>query len=196
MITTPLLSNALTLSAPHWVLNTSNAGKLAEFKKLFAEQGIELSATQIDLSEIKSDPMSVVVHKASQLESVTLVEDSSLEIDGLNVGVDVRWFTNETMAEYAGKRAVWTVLLGYAQDGMVTVFEGKVFGTIVAPRGNGGFGFDPIFLPDGSDKTLSEEKHNCVNARAHAVKAFAENRPVAKVPVISHWDGPWQNHTR
>lgn len=176
-----------------WTLNTSNKLKLEEFKKLFVEHHIDLDSTAIDLSEIKADPLTVLVHKASQLKPGTIVEDTSLEIDGVDVGVDVRWFNNEMMAQYAGKKAIWTVLLGYAKDGMVTVFEGKVAGTIVASRHDTGFGFDPIFLPDGSDKTLSEAKPNSVNARALAVKAFAENRPIAKVPVISHWDGPWQN---
>lgn len=180
-------------SAHHWVINTSNKGKQTEFKKLFAEHGLNLDVTTIDLPEIKSDPLSVVVHKASQMPAGVIVEDTSLEIAGVEVGVNVRWFSSENLAEYAGRPVVWRVLLAYAQDGMVHVFEGKVYGTVVPPRGDQGFGFDPIFLPEGAHRTLAEDKPNTVNARALAVAAFAENRPHAIVPVKKHWDGPWQD---
>jgi len=70
-------------------------------------------------------------------------------------------------------------------DGRVLSFEGKVFGTLVfPPRGGLGFGYDPIFLPDGHDKTFGEmwavEKHSipadgseALSHRARAFQAFA-----------------------
>ena len=62
----------------HWILNTSNQGKRSEFQRLFAQHGLSLTTQQIDLKEIDSDPVTVVVHKASQLEEEVLVEDTSL----------------------------------------------------------------------------------------------------------------------
>ena len=74
-----------------WKLNTSNPGKLLEFQRLFAKHNVHLDSTSIDLKEVDSDPITVITHKASQLDEFTLTEDTSLAIEGAEVGVNVRW---------------------------------------------------------------------------------------------------------
>ncbi len=71
-------------------LNTSNPGKLKEFERLFGQHGASLQTTYVDLEEIDADPITVAVHKASQLEEGVIIEDTSLEIEGADVGMNIR----------------------------------------------------------------------------------------------------------
>lgn len=174
-----------------WKLNTSNLSKFEEFKRLFAKEGNSLEVTHIDLAEIDSDPIKVIAHKASQLGENVIVEDTSLEIEGASVGVNIRWLL-EHLKDLAGKKAEWTVLLAYRQENDVFIYKGSIFGTIVPPQGSAGFGFDPVFKPDGSEHTLAEAKPDSVNARAKAVKALIKGDLFMKQPAIKSWDGPWQ----
>lgn len=174
-----------------WVLNTSNKGKLQEFERLFAQYGASIQSTEVDLEEILADPIPVAIHKASQLGNGILVEDTSLDIEGADVGVNIRWLL-ENLSEFEGRKAVWRVLLAYQKDNLVYVYEGTVSGTIVQPRGEGGFGFDPVFLPDGSDATLAQSKPDTVNARAKVVKALLTGDPISISAPMIDWDGPWQ----
>ena len=90
--------------------------------------------------------------------------------------MNVRWII-ERMAEFAGKRAAWRVLLAVLRpDGSkVDVFEGVVEGTIVPPRessfGESSFGFDEVFQPLGSSSTLAEAKPDAASARCASAAA-------------------------
>jgi XTP/dITP diphosphohydrolase len=175
-----------------WKLNTSNKGKLKEFESLFAKYGFQIEATQIDLKEIDSDHLSVVSHKASQLDENVLVEDTSLEIEGASVGINVRWVLDH-LSDFIGRKAEWVVLLAYRKRDQIMIFRGIVHGSIVEPRNvSEGFGFDPVFLPDGTSKTLSESKPFEVNARAKAVEALIKNDIFMTKPALYDWEGPWQ----
>jgi XTP/dITP diphosphohydrolase len=186
-------NSANSTTQSKWRLNTSNKGKLEEFQKLFAKHNLDLSSTQIDLDEIDADPISVVAHKASQLDESVLIEDTSLEIEGASVGINVRWLLDH-LNELVGRKAVWTVLLAYRQGDEVLIYKGEVHGTIVPARGDKGFGFDPVFLPDNATQTLAEAKPDEVNARALAVEALAKGNVFKKVKAIYKWDGPWQKN--
>lgn len=172
-------------------LNTSNPGKFAEFKRLFAAYGYELEMSHIDLDEVDADPITVVAQKASQVEEGVVVEDTSLEIEGASVGVNVRWLLDH-LPDYAGRRAHWVVLLAHRSGDKILIYEGKVSGAIVKERGGEGFGFDPVFLPDGATETLAQSKPDRFNARAKAVEALIKNNVFAEHAPIEEWDGPWQ----
>lgn len=194
----PTLSSVPPLSAIElsiedgWVLNTSNKGKLEEFERLFAKYGAAIEAKEIDLHEIQADPITVAVHKASQMGNGILIEDTSLDIEGADVGVNVRWLL-ENLSEYEGRQALWRVLLAYQKNGLVYVYEGTISGTIVQPTGEEGFGFDPVFQPNGSKYTLAQEKNDAMNARAKAVEALFHGSPIAILPPITDWEGEWQD---
>lgn len=179
------------MKCTNWKLNTSNPGKLEEFKKLFGGYGCTLEASYYDLMEIESDPASVVAHKASQLGENILVEDTSLEIEGASIGINIRWLLDH-LSEYEGRHAQWTVLLAYRQGDQILIYSGVVSGIIVQARGSAGFGFDPVFLPDGTCHTLAEFKPDQFNARAKAVKALMEGVIWKTHPVIEKWEGAWQ----
>lgn len=174
-----------------WKLNTSNQGKFEEFKRLFANHGIILETSHLDLKEIDSDPIQVVAHKASQLGENVIVEDTSLDIEGASFGIHIRWLL-EHLTAYVGRSAEWTVLLAFREGNQIDIYKGTVFGTIVSPKGSAGFGFDPIFLPNGSTETLAESKPDRFNARAKAVESLLKGELWMTHPLIKSWDGPWQ----
>lgn len=175
-----------------WKLNTSNPGKFEEFRRLFAQYGSTLETSHFDLKEIDSDPIKVVAHKASQLGENIIVEDTSLDIEGASVGVNIRWLLDH-LTEYAGRKAEWTVLLAVHQGNEIYIYKGSVSGTIVPPKGTAGFGFDPVFLPNGSTDTLAESKPDVFNARAKAVESLLKGDVWTKHSLIENWEGPWQN---
>jgi len=165
---------------------------LKEFRVLFEEEGIDLQVSNHDLKEIVASPIHVVIQKASQLDKNIIVEDTSLEVEGEDVGINIRWLL-DNLSKFEGKKAIWTVLLAYQkEDGRVYVYQGQVKGVIVKPKGQG-FGFDPFFKPDGSHFTLAESKPNSVNARAIAVKNFAKDRFITSDYPILDWKGDWQH---
>lgn len=174
-----------------FILNTSNDKKLLEFVRLFAKYQISLRSTSIDILEIEADPVTTIIHKASQMGEGVLVEDTSLEIEQASVGVNIRWQIGD-LPKYIGRKAVWTVLLACREKGQVYVYEGKVSGQIVPPKGDVSFGFDPFFLPEGVEDTLGESKPDSVNARAKAVEAFVMKSPASVHPPIFEWNGSWQ----
>lgn len=175
-------------------LNTSNPGKLKEFRSFFKEHGIQLEVSRIDLDEVDADPLTVIVHKASQVDEGILVEDTSLDVEGADVGVNVRWLI-EGLDNFLGRKATWTVLLAHRQNGKVYVYKGEVAGKIIQPKNKeNGFGFDPYFLPAGTTKTLSEEKIDRFNARALAVENFVCGNTFKIVDPIYQWEGKWQEH--
>ncbi len=176
-------------------LNTSNPGKLKEYQSFFEKHGLRLDVSGIDLVEIDADPLTVIIHKASQIDDGVLVDDTSLEIEDCDIGVNIKWLLDD-LDKNLGRKAVWTVFLARRQNDNVYIYSGKVAGRIVLPRNRGGFGFDPYFLPEAAAKTLSEDKPDCNNARALAVKNLVEEKPFAIRSPIYHWEGPWQNkHT-
>ncbi len=180
---------------PHWKLNTSNLNKFEEFKRLFAKYGYTLEGSHFDLKEIDADLIQVIVHKASQLGENILVEDTSLEIEGTSIGIHIRWLLDHLL-QYIGRQAEWTVLLAFRQGQQIFIYKGAISGKIVLPRGMAGFGFDSVFLPHGSQKTLAESKPDDFNARAKAVEALMKGEVWTKHPMIENWKGLWQqgNH--
>jgi inosine/xanthosine triphosphate pyrophosphatase family protein len=118
----------------------------------------------------------------------------------MDVGVNVRWLTQQllTDATLTGKKAKWTTLLGVNTGTQIRVYEGVIHGTITAPRGEG-FGFDPIFVPEMSNRTLAELEalgvKDAFSARCFAADAFKDDYPVMVVCLddITDWTGEYQH---
>lgn len=146
---------------------TGNQGK-ADF--LARHLGHPLEHRKLDLDEIQSlDLEEVTAHKAKQafemVGSPVLVEDVALEFAALGglPGPFVKWF--EKMLGLSGmckllgdnRRAVAKVCFAYCDKNGTRFFHGELHGRIAQnPKGSNGFGFDPIFIPDTSDKRLAE----------------------------------------
>ena len=180
-----------------FALVTSNAGKWREFTRL----GLRAGRVALDLPEVEAGPMDVALQKSRVAGPLTLVEDTSLDVEGASVGVNVRWLL-DSVASLEGRPATWRVLLAANDGRRVRVSEGAVHGRIVRPSGPGGFGFDPVFAPDGSGGMTLADLEGCgrkdsVSARALAVRALVTGAPpVADVPLdgIPEWTGQWQAH--
>jgi len=174
---------------------TGNQNKLEEAKSVIPQ----LESLDIDLPEIQSiDAYEVIKYKLQGAfehhEGEFIVEDTSLYIDSLNglPGPLIKWFMktvgNEGLVKMAealgGTKAEAKVIIGYANSkDNIKFFEGSTNGEIVAPRGELGWGWDPIFLPNGYSKTFgemtSEEKYD-ISMRKVAFsklkKFFEENQ--------------------
>jgi len=168
-------------------LNTSNPDKIKEFKSF----GLKVDGiTRKDLKEPNADPLTVIRYKASQVGENVLVEDTSLFVDGHDVGTNIKWLMNK-LNEMIGAKAEFKVYLGILLQGKIQVYIGSVKGMIVPPKGEG-FGFDPVFLPNGSSKTFGEEKPRKVNARYLAVQKYKQGNPNYILEPLNSWDGDYQ----
>ena len=76
------------------------------------------------------------------------------------------------------RKAQFITVIAVILDEQVHFFEGSIQGTITeAPQGDGGFGYDPVFIPDGYDKTFAElpsEVKNKISHRAIAMQKFKD----------------------
>jgi len=84
----------------------------------------------------------------------------------------------QALGKTTHRKAYFKTVIAYIHKGTIRYFEGRVQGTITShPRGTGGFGYDPIFVPDGFDRTFGEmnpEQKNAISHRALAIQAFLE----------------------
>ncbi|WP_131196026.1 non-canonical purine NTP pyrophosphatase [Lichenihabitans psoromatis] len=191
------------------VLATHNAAKVAEFRDLFAPHAIEIvSAGALGLPEPDETGTTFVANAELKAEAAALAsglpalaDDSGLCVDGLggDPGIySARWagkpadfpavmaridamLTERGLMTDAQRRAHFVAALSVVwPDRQRLTVEGKVFGTVVPPRGILGFGYDPMFRPDGHDKTFGEmtamQKHGIPidgsQALSHRARAF------------------------
>ena len=191
------------------VIATHNAGKLTEMRELLMPYGIEaVSAGELGLSEPEETGTSFranarIKAKAAAATSglPAFADDSGLTVDALGgePGIySARWAgpdknfrhamqaienkLRERGAREPGRRGAHFVsaLCIAWPDGHVEEFEATVDGALVwPPRGDKGFGYDPMFLPDGHSRTFgempSEEKHGLPprgKGLSHRARAF------------------------
>lgn len=166
------------------VVVTGNAYKFQQIQDFFPES----IQRDIDLPEIQSlDSEEIVTFKLNEaqkyLTNDILVDDTALHIEGLHglPGPLVKWFLATVgrqgiadMAHQSGDvRAEAVATLGYrSAHGETIIVHGRQTGSIVAPRGQEQ-GWNPIFLPDGFDKTYGEmslEEHYLCNMRVYALQ--------------------------
>lgn len=148
-----------------------------------------LERIDIDLTEIQSlDPKEIIEAKLKEAtkhkEEGFVVEDTSLYLKCLNglPGPLIKWFLktigNEGLAKIAEKLdnnlAEAKTAIGYMEKGEVRFFEGSILGKVVTPRGENGFGWDAIFMPDGYSKTFAEMTEEEKNSLSMRKVAFAK----------------------
>lgn len=191
------------------VIASHNPGKLREMRELLARYGvIAASAGELGLPEPEETDTSFRENAAIKATSAAqtsglpaFADDSGLVVDALGGAPGIhsaRWAGPDrdfarAMADVerqlaaceanapAARRAHFVSALCVAwPDGHLEEFEGRVSGQIVfPPRGGMGFGYDPIFLPDGYDRTFGEmtgeEKHGLPplgRGLSHRARAF------------------------
>jgi len=163
---------------------TGNANKFAEARAIVPALEME----DIDLPEIQSlEPQAVIRAKlreaAKHRPGPFVVEDTSLSLDCLGglPGTFIKWFLQamgprglyETASRFKDFRATALTMIGYMDvTGEVRFFEGSLAGTIIAPRGETKFGWDPVFRPSGHLKTFAEMTKDEKNAISMRRRAF------------------------
>jgi XTP/dITP diphosphohydrolase len=181
------------------IIASHNEGKVREIADLLSPYGIDLvSAGRLRLPEPEETGASfaenaalkaVAAAKASGLPA--LADDSGLEVAALGgkPGIhSARWGgsgrdfglamerVHRALASAAAKdlAANFTCALALAAPaGEVQVHDGKVFGTLTwPPRGTHGFGYDPIFVPEGYTETFGEMEPEMKDSISHRARAF------------------------
>lgn len=186
------------------VLGTGNPGKVDELRALLADLPIEVVAghTLDNPPDVEEDADTLAGNakkKANAYYSRTglpaLADDTGLEVAALDgrPGVHTARFAGPDATADDNMRMLLKMLDGVSNrrarfrtvvalidgDGQVHTFEGVCEGTITtSPRGDGGFGYDPLFQPDGYDLTFAEMPPEAKNEISHrrraldAVRAF------------------------
>lgn len=164
---------------------TGNEHKFKEVKEMLPT----VEQLDIDLPEIQDlDPQEIIKEKLLEAKKhhngMFIVEDTGLYINSMNgfPGPLVKWVLKAVdrigLARIAntfgnGEATAKTVIGFIDENDEVFYFEGTVEGKIVEPRGDSGFGWDPVFIPDGYDKTFAElgsEVKNKISMRKNAVE--------------------------
>jgi XTP/dITP diphosphohydrolase len=192
----------------HIVVATHNAGKLWEIRELLKPYGVEpVGAAELELDEPEETGLTFRDNAALKAQAaaracglVGLADDSGLCVEALEDAPGIysaRWAGEPrdfaaAMARVEREiralgapppwRAFFVSVMALAwPDGALETFEGRVDGTLVfPPRGKAGFGYDPIFLPEGHTRTfgemMAEEKNRLPadgsTALSHRARAF------------------------
>jgi len=170
-----------------FVLVTGNPGKIAEARTAL---GVDLETAEIDLPEIQSlEYREVLRAKAEEawrrIGRPLVVEEAGLDLAALNgfPGPLVKWMLGavgpegiaRTAAALDDVRAAARCFLLYKDGDREIVAEGRTEGVLVLPgRGSYGFGWDPVFLAEGSALTFAELTGIEKDAVSHRGKAWRE----------------------
>ncbi|MEL9991171.1 MAG: XTP/dITP diphosphatase [Thermoproteus sp.] len=172
---------------------TSNPNKVVEARSVLRRYSIDVEQKKVKKLEIQADDVEAIAEAAASRlcqegEDLIVVEDDGLYIKALN-GFPGPY--SEYVYRTLGLSGVLKLLEGVVDrgavfksavaiciGGSVKVFTGLVEGYISdRPRGLGGFGFDPIFIPKGYVKTFAElgvDEKSSISHRAKAFTALAE----------------------
>jgi len=181
------------------VIASHNPGKVREIAELLQSLDLKVrSAADFGLPEPVEDGLTFAENAAIKARAAArgtalpaLADDSGLSVAALGGAPGIhsaRWAgpgkdfalamqrVQEEMGDNPDRRAEFVCALALASpEGHLKVFEGRVRGHLLwPPRGDMGFGYDPIFVPEGESRTfgemLPEEKH----AISHRARAFAK----------------------
>jgi len=184
------------------LIATGNKGKLAEFRQLLADLPIEIVSIYDldgapDVIEDRDTLEGNAEKKARTLAEFsglpTLADDTGLEVDALDgrPGVHSARFAGpeedpaknrkRLLEELRGRKdrtARFRAVLAFVEDGSCRLFEGTCEGAIgETERGTGGFGYDPLFVPEGSPFTFAElgpDAKNAISHRGRALRKFSD----------------------
>jgi len=148
-------------------LITENENKVREVQRILPD----VQPIALELDEIQGlDPLRIIAAKlrqaTEQRDGEFFVEDSSLYLDCQNgfPGPLIKWLLQavghtgivELVQKYGSSHATVKTVIGYSDRKDIHFFVGELHGQIVPARGKEGFGWDPIFQPDGFQKTIGE----------------------------------------
>ncbi|MCX6252033.1 MAG: RdgB/HAM1 family non-canonical purine NTP pyrophosphatase [Bacteroidetes bacterium] len=175
---------------------TNNAHKLREIQEIIGDSYHILSLKDIQLDIEIPETSDTIEDNASQKAQFIFdktgrncfADDTGLEIEALDgrpgvysaryAGEECSFEDNmrkvlEEMDQIQNRKAIFRCIVCLIFEGNEYLFEGRVEGVILpAKRGKGGFGYDPVFLPDGFDQTFAEMPPYLKNGISHRGKAI------------------------
>tara|TARA_B100001741_G_scaffold312777_1_gene316976 strand:+ start:4714 stop:5322 length:609 start_codon:yes stop_codon:yes gene_type:complete len=184
------------------VVASHNLGKVREINALLKKQGIEtISLKRFNINEPRETGLTFIENSVLKSKNtskktnlIAIADDSGLCIPLINnePGIySARWAGRKKDFSIAmnkiekkmkticsmtkkDRRAFFVCALSlYFPDNTYKVFEGKVYGHLqFPPRGNNGFGYDPIFVPNGYKKTFGEMTYSFKERISHRAIAF------------------------
>ncbi len=182
------------------VFATNNQNKLREINHILGDSFQLLSLRDLkiedDIPENEPTLEGNALHKARHIYRIVNIDvfadDTGLEIDALNgqPGVHSARFAGEAKDSNANidkvlallgpetdRRARFRTVIALVIDRKEYLFEGTVEGRILnEKRGNEGFGYDPVFVPEGSSRTFAEMPLSEKNLISHRARAFEKLR--------------------
>lgn len=167
---------------------TTNPGKVREAEQYLADV-YDVVQHDYDYTEIQSDELADIAargaedaYEAQDADVPIIVDDAGLFVRALDgfpgpyssyvedtLGIERVWDLAEDLED---RRGAFRCTVAYTDGDVTETFSGAVQGTIVAPRGEGGFGYDPIFEHDG--ETFAEMDTERKNALSHRGRALAK----------------------
>ncbi len=171
------------------VLVTQNRHKLEELRPLFDRYGVLYDTTDVEKIEIRSERVEDIAlaaarHAYSILKRPVIVDDTGLYILALDgfpgsyAAYVLKSIGNNGILRLlegrSDRSAVFVTAVGYCDGVHLRSFEGEVKGSIgTAPAGEGGFGYDPVFIPEGAKKTYAQMSLEEKVGMSHRTRAFA-----------------------
>lgn len=177
------------------VVATANAHKVEEYRELLKDQQVELQslADYPGFPEVEENGTTFAENAAIKALAAckycdvpAFADDSGLEVEALDGRPGIhssRYAASdperiarllEELKGVENRRARFVCVIAIAINGeVIDTFEGEIKGVIVdAPRGENGFGYDPVFMPDGYDRTFAELSSEEKNRISHRFAAF------------------------
>ncbi len=166
---------------------SSNQHKFQEAEKILSNLEIILKFYDTNLQEIQSDSIKEISqHKArhafDQLKKPVIVEDDSLEIDSLDgfpgpySSYVFKTIGNEGILKliHKNRKAKFHSIITFCNEDTLKSFDGIIVGSISETMKGGGWGYDPIFVPQNNSQTFAElENKNKLSHRFIALEKFA-----------------------
>ena len=190
------------------VLATRNAHKVLELAEILRDAGLDIDLVPLpdDAPEVVEDGLTFTENALKKARSAAawtgfpaVADDSGLCVDALNgmPGIfSARWAgsgrddaanlalvldqVTDVPDDHLGAAFVCAAAV-VGPDGVERVVEGRVVGQLIRePRGEGGFGYDPAFVPDGETRTTAEMPAAEKNAISHRGNAFRALAPILR----------------
>jgi len=190
-----------------FVLASNNAGKLSEFSELFDNMGLTVVPQRdYDVTDADETGLSFIEnalikarHASDSTGLPAIADDSGLVVPALGgaPGIYSARYSGsgdtanntkllDEMKRFKGddRRAFYVAVIAVvksASDPMPTIAEGRWHGSIgLLPKGEGGFGYDPLFIPEGASITAAEMAREDKQRVSHRAKALKALEPLLK----------------
>ncbi len=172
---------------------TGNENKVKEARNSLKSLGFEVVQDNLSPPEIQANTLEEVARYsaewvAERSPSPFFLEDAGFFVDSLKgfPGVYSAYVFDtigyrgilKLMEGEKRRRAIFAAVIAYHNGRGIRLFRGEVVGTVsLMPRGSNGFGYDPIFVPEDSDRTFAEmstEEKNGISHRGRAIEKLVD----------------------